>query len=162
MLSRICACSIQLAEIVLGIGRIDFAPVGVGGTKGLDDVFDIDLGVRHRLPGVGVMSPSVKDGLAVSEMVVPATGLFPRFDTIGEGNDLGFCGAGCDQALQKAFELQAVCQNDIGPCQGDGIGRLGLINVRIAIRTDQRLELYAVAANLAREVTNYGEGGHHR
>ena len=61
---------------------------------------------------------------------------FERRDALGQFDDGRLGAAGFDQALQEAFEMQAVDQHDIGLRHGGRVGRARLVDMRVAVRPD--------------------------
>lgn len=152
---------VQIAGIAGRIRLIGGAALGIGGAEGCGDVLHIDLGIRHRLPGMGIMRAGVEDRLAVDIMVMAAARLLHRLDPVGQGDDGGIGSAGGDQAGQEALELQPVGQHHIGAGQRDRIGGARLMDMRVGIRADQHVQPDPVAADLCREIADDREGGDH-
>ena len=77
-------------------------------------------------------------------------------------DDGGLGGAGVDQALQEALEMQAVDQHDIGLGHGDRVGRARLVDMGVAVRADDASsDVDAVAADIFGEIADDREAGDH-
>ncbi|MNE24679.1 hypothetical protein D3C80_1179760 [compost metagenome] len=180
----------KLGDIGIGIGGVCGATGLVDLAKCAGNVLHIDFRVLDRLPGMRVkftvmvvafMAVVVIVGLGGFVAVAGFFGLvvmaflflrfrmgmagrffgkFQRLDTLGQFNDRRLGAAGVDQPLQEAFKFKAIDQHDASLADGNRIGRARLIDMRIAIRTDERGDLDAVAADIFGEIGDNRETGH--
>ncbi len=143
-----------------GIGLVAVATLSVGGAEGVGDVLHIDLGIGDRLEGMRI-------GLAISMGAFSGIGIgefgfeVDWRDALGQNGDRRLGGAGVDQALQKAFEMQAVDQHHIRTRHRHRVSRARLVDVGIAIRPDDGGQIDPVAADIFGEIGNDREAGDH-
>ncbi len=65
------------------------------------------------------------------------------------------------QAGDEAFEAEAVDDHEVGLGDGLGVGRRRLVDVGVAVGTDERVHGDAVAADLGGHVAEHGKAGDH-
>ena len=125
--------------------------VGIGGDQPIADIGDIELAVGEALPGM-----RIGDGLGLAALLLDhGARLHAR-----RGDDhLALEARGFLQSLHPPLEAEAVDEQDLRGREVLGVGRRRLIDMRVAIRPDQRDDIDAVAADLLHHVAEDAERG---
>ncbi len=137
----------SLSGVGGGVGLVGVAAGRIGRAEGVGDVLHIDLRIGDRLEGVRVDVAVVMPSASCGRPAFGGLGFLgelrlelERRHALGQFDDGRLGAAGLDQALQKAFEMQAVDQHDIGLGHRRRVGRARLVDMRVAVRADQRGE----------------------
>ena len=151
---------LELRLIGLGIRVIMVAPVRIRRAEGLGNVADVYFGIRDRLERMRIdIARAMSVGRAPTLGFVVMDSHRYDFSAFCQLHDRGLRCAGVDEPLQEAFEPQPIDEHDIGGGHGDGIGRLRLIDMGVAIRSHERRQFDAVTANVPGEIGDDGEAG---
>ena len=146
-----------------GVGLVAIATRRVGRAEGVHDVFHIDLRIGDRLEGMRVDVAMLLASRPASSAAF-GIGRAPCFMLIGStplvsSTMAALVALASTRRCQEAFEMQPVDQNHIGAGHRDGIGRFRLIDMRVAVRADQRGQFDPVAADILGEIADDGEAG---
>ncbi len=156
---------VEFLNVGGGVGLVGVAAGGIRRAERVGDVLHVDPGIGDRLEGVRVDRAMVVTRLGFGGLLAFALMLMAFFlhrqwlDALGEFDDGRLAGAGFDEALQETLEMQAVDQHHVRACHRHGIGGFRLVNMRIAIRADQRSQRNAVAADILGKVFDDREAG---
>jgi hypothetical protein len=140
-----------------GVGGVGGAVGRVGSRQRLRDV-------RHVLATIGDILP----GMRVDIVAVPVAlaALLVRFadrlHALAGDGELAAIAGRLDQAVDPALEAETVDDHQTGARQRSRVARRRLIDVRVGARTDQRVHLDEVAADLLRQVAEDAEAGDDR
>jgi hypothetical protein len=143
---------IELGEIGGGVRGVGVLAGGIGGDQRVANIGNIDLGVGHRLPGVRIRRSMVVIMTAVARALA-------RLDAFGRDDDRRLGAGRFHQPLEPALETEAVHEHQFGVGSALGVARRGRVDMGIAVGTDQRADLHALAADVLHEVAQDREAG---
>ena len=99
--------------------------------------------------------------MGVAALVIMLILILERPDTLCQFDDRSLRSAGFGQSLHETLQLHSVDKNDIGGSHGSRIGGAWFVDMRIAIRTDERFQIDPVATDITGEVFDDRETRHH-
>ncbi len=133
----------QLVDIALAAAGQRRFIFRVGFHQTIEDILRIQCAVRCAVPGVGIGHRFA--------VFIEGMGL----DALRRHHQLALKTRGLNQAIQPAFQSQAVNHHHVGLAEQRAILRRRLEGVRIAIRADQGIHMDMLPANLLHHITQH-------
>src|SRR5258707_10252893 len=134
---------VEFGQIAAGIIAVDPAARGIGASRRVPDVGQIDFGVGGRLPGVWI---GVRAELAGG-------------DALGGGDHGALAACGLYEPRQPALQPETVDDHELCIRNLLGVRRRRRIDMHVAIGTDQGRHADALAPDISREIAEDRKAG---